>query len=1440
MGNWWDDFSNNLATDLAPLIALFGESPTKQYLSECLTLTDILIFSTAPIGIITTVVSAIRVRGSPSMRAFIGRAQEGGGNAEAELCSSTSRDVCELYNNGGIARVFGRPKLLEVVLDSHPEAEDFYKSHSNDETPASAGIYPFREYMLLLRRRENLPIEQDERDGRGGIARSTNTVCTSRSDDTGQSKDRKSGRRYRDWEECTERRTVRLRRILPHVKDGARESGNDPELAESAPEDDAGLASESFAPNPNLSLNIGIKKHSQALFVSAAVAGVLLQSAVLAWAAVARYKLRFVRNDPTDRYSIPITIMGTLFLALGVGFCAFLVESSTEERVFKRKRTQSYMYWVQPGNQYVGDQVFDSFAYSDRREPLTTYTISKKKHESRMKQRSDSSTVVSDHTRQAWLVWTAIILTTLGFVMQFLGLRACHSSVAVAQLGVMLVMSMIRALLRTRRIKKGDNRMSDRPDAYVGHELDWLALDMDTRDKSFQPKQEETRGMLYWKIPSSAAVVPAQRPMGNTLPRVLQNTDDIQEFQSPTMNEECTVSDLQNDMEGFDSHESALNWLRGKYSPDSARSGEELPHELARRFLYRCRLARITNDWNDDFVATRNIARNLAQAITETANILTLGSAMKKDWRKNKILYWPVHGHLSRTSGGFRQNSDRKPVFLALKRAHSDIQSSAWTIDESELEAMLGLWAWSLREEIAGTNLDRQEIVRILSTNSTHKHNLNLWREPGMISIIPTTFPKASRLPLLLCGLYTRRRSNYTGAEKVKSTNREDYAEIAYSLKVKGTIPEVCAQELYSLFFLSILKGAVGDIGGKTTIREGFEEILMTNTTILNIQSAFIKSGLGSIDDAFACTIPALISSHRLPSVSSTLADARETAEQNIRNREWTKAERLLRWALEQCHEDERPVDLDLAFDFENRQRLLLLALCELYRKWQESIKFRVQKFENLKNVVTTPGQRRIELLTRERVPRLSKSSLELASALFKPLMLRNHFVKGSSAFFSRTGERAPQPFESLLESASVLNEALTLETVIEIYKSAAQRSHEQSSSIALTETKIIESLKNRDHVETLYLISKLEIENRKMSLGKSLLLASQYGWLTFVQALIELGADTSYEDDEERRAIIYAARGGELNILEYLIEKVEVYPDHMDRERRSPLSYASEQGHTRVVKRLLGDKRVLIDSVDLKNRTPLLIAVEEGQEAIVRLLLEHGAQTDSGYRDDMTPLFAAVSEGHEAIVKLLLERGAQVNSGDSGSVTPLQKASEKGYKGIVKQLLNKNANVDTRSRNSKTALQLASENGYEEIVKQLLDENADVNITEGNSETALQSASRLGYDQIVKYLLDKDADTDVSKCSETALQLASKRGHEQIVEHLLDKNADVNLTCGNSPTALQLASKGGHEQIVKLLLNKNADVNATSIIPETALQLALKYGHEEIAKLLPRDSDAT
>lgn len=129
----WNDFANNLGSDLAPLLTLFGEQVTKQYLSKSCTLTDSFIFALAPMGIITAIVAAIRVGGSQNFRSLIGRATESRATVEADLMSSTSADVCELWSGEGVVRVLESPALLQLI----------YVAEDKSET--SAGIYTLPE-----------------------------------------------------------------------------------------------------------------------------------------------------------------------------------------------------------------------------------------------------------------------------------------------------------------------------------------------------------------------------------------------------------------------------------------------------------------------------------------------------------------------------------------------------------------------------------------------------------------------------------------------------------------------------------------------------------------------------------------------------------------------------------------------------------------------------------------------------------------------------------------------------------------------------------------------------------------------------------------------------------------------------------------------------------------------------------------------------------------------------------------------------------------------------------------------------------------------------------------------------------------------------------------------------------------------------------------------
>lgn len=84
-----------------------------------------------------------------------------------------------------------------------------------------------------------------------------------------------------------------------------------------------------------------------------------------------------------DDYAVPFTVIGTVFLCLGMALCANLIEAKTGEQTYRRTEKpgseKSQVYWVQPGNQVVGDQVFDSFAYSDAEHTLDRYITSWKK-----------------------------------------------------------------------------------------------------------------------------------------------------------------------------------------------------------------------------------------------------------------------------------------------------------------------------------------------------------------------------------------------------------------------------------------------------------------------------------------------------------------------------------------------------------------------------------------------------------------------------------------------------------------------------------------------------------------------------------------------------------------------------------------------------------------------------------------------------------------------------------------------------------------------------------------------------------------------------------------------------------------------------------------------------------------------------------------------------
>jgi ankyrin repeat protein len=304
--------------------------------------------------------------------------------------------------------------------------------------------------------------------------------------------------------------------------------------------------------------------------------------------------------------------------------------------------------------------------------------------------------------------------------------------------------------------------------------------------------------------------------------------------------------------------------------------------------------------------------------------------------------------------------------------------------------------------------------------------------------------------------------------------------------------------------------------------------------------------------------------------------------------------------------------------------------------------------------------------------------------------------------------------------------------------------------------------------------------------------LAIVQGWDSFVEYLIDKGADIEYESGKGVRGLNRVSR---------------------------PLHAAVLCGFDSLVSLLL-DKGASIDSGDYFMRTPLHRAVQ-GSISTVRLLLERRAYPEAKDLSGRTALDSLIAfnaktrgndyikypyEGPEAILGLLFDHGADANTQGGRHGSALQVAASQGKEAIVRLLLDHGADVNTQGGTYGNALQAAAHQSNEAIVRLLLDHGANVNTQGGTYGNALQAAAHQSNEAIVRLLLDHGANVNAQGGTYgNALQAAAHQSNEAIVRLLLDHGADVNTQGGTYGKALYAAVPQGNEAIVRLLLDHGA-----------------------------------
>ena len=153
---------------------------------------------------------------------------------------------------------------------------------------------------------------------------------------------------------------------------------------------------------------------------------------------------------------------------------------------------------------------------------------------------------------------------------------------------------------------------------------------------------------------------------------------------------------------------------------------------------------------------------------------------------------------------------------------------------------------------------------------------------------------------------------------------------------------------------------------------------------------------------------------------------------------------------------------------------------------------------------------------------------------------------------------------------------------------------------------------------------------------------ACRRGDLTLVKYFIEqLQIFPNYCDEGYQSALSQAVIFGHLDILQYLVNQ-GADPTLADKNHaaRTPLCWACLRGHMSIVRYFIEDMKVDPNHCQVGEETALSYATRGNHLPIVQYLIHQGAYPTLADKDDnpLTPLHWACRNGHMSIVKYFIE----------------------------------------------------------------------------------------------------------------------------------------------------------------------------------------------------------
>ncbi|KAF4333350.1 ankyrin repeat [Fusarium beomiforme] len=1322
------------------------------------------------------------VGGPTWLRAIIGRARESFAVVEAEVMSSTSHEVCELWNGQEVVRVMGEGLIREFII-MVPAGSDWDDNSATVETKDQDEYLNERGFTIQERIFGKLDIEE----GIGHARKDGLSVVIIRRKETEDNKEHET-------------------------KDIA----------------------------PNLTLNIHSCVGRGELY-AVALFGILVQLGILAYYACSTYypPFRFYllnKEDVIENYAFSCIAAGTTLIVAGMLICSLIVEKSTSEKRYLpiSKATEARIVWLQrPGT--VNDQTFESFAIYPE-SPQAVITTSRRASRTRSQGRETSSDKSWWERVSGWefnevLTLMGMFLSISGFIVQFVGLRAMHWTASITLLGATMLMTCLRVLVRRNLAKVPKSQR-----LIAGHELDWLTMTLagDVKNAPWMshPKVDvdglkrtcADSGGWDWRISSveNPKILNKLCPASDTdrymkSQQTNQSVGQTLGLSKQTVKAHNRAMKIREDLGGL------ANWHGPAYAEAIvlARAIEMTmdtllkPHPANPLFTWS-----LTARWPcggpnsesiDFLVRLENQKWKVSSNEIDAALSLWLYSVYKDE----KIL-----GNVACDGAGVRTTEMMEECNLRLLGSHTPAlqRDLRWWMPDGAIR-VIEVGSDSKRQHRTTVEVKPHQVVGFAS-------NPELGSAEGRIYLFDDAPGETGN------GNGTLAVESYSPLKKIYTQHM--FSAFMWAL-AKAMEPIPTRAEI-----------RLKDTGGLSNASPWqFLSFHNTTLSKLakNIQSAGLGS-LEEVYLAIIPPLSAWNKLPRADAIVEWTRKHTKRHEQLGHWKEATDAYLWLFEASKTFSEQSNKATAVLMEYLRTVTLAVELKGAQAYG--EEDTKRLMKEKWRLETELKTADQEVLSSLMRLYTGEGRGWKCDVVQGTgsgaeedppypkvfnFVPLhqSVRRSDINGISKILAEPSE-GPDPKD--IHDCTPLHYAAAMgckKATEELLRGGA---HVNARDFVEWTPLHHAAANGYEDVVGLLIELGADEHSRDRFDGTPLHIAAANGHKEVASLLIQQGADTNFRDCSGGTSLHRAAASGHKDVVSLLVAK-GADKEVKDRFGETPPYRAAKAGHKDTVIELLGDK--MNDLV----QTLLSHAAERGHKTVVRLAVNGlGAEKNVKDRSGRTPLHSAAAKGHKAVVRLLINEGADKNATDSSGETALCCAVKAGHVDIVRLLVSSGEiDVDLSSA-GQTPLSYAVEGGNEAIVKLLLDSGkVDINVRSSSGRTPLSYAAERGHEAIVKLLLDSGkADIDSSsKSGRTPLSYAAERGHEAIVKLLLDSDkVDIDSKDSLDRVPLSYAAERGHEAVVGLLVNSGkVDIDSSSNSGQTPLSYAAERGHEAVVRLL-------